>query len=81
MPIDAPANDLDALRALVSQLTSERDAAIAQSRRLTEQNNQLRHLLKRKRFNDHTGRPDRLNEWSRSSREARSGLVGPGPRQ
>jgi hypothetical protein len=35
----------------------------------------------RKRFNDHTGRPDRLNEWSRSSREARSGLVGPGPRQ
>jgi hypothetical protein len=37
--------------------------------------------LYRKRFNDHTGRPDRLNEWSRSSREARSGLVGPGPRQ
>ena len=34
-----------------------------------------------KRFNDHTGRPDRLNEWSRSSREARSVLVGPGPRQ
>jgi hypothetical protein len=35
----------------------------------------------RKRFNDHTGRPDRLDEWSQSSREARSGLVGPGPRQ
>jgi hypothetical protein len=35
----------------------------------------------RKRFNDHTGRPDRLDEWSRSSREARSVLVGPGPRQ
>lgn len=34
-----------------------------------------------KRFNDHTGRPDRLDEWSRSSREARSVLVGPGPRQ
>lgn len=89
MPIDAPANDLDALRALVSQLTSERDAAIAESRRLTEQNDQLRHLLKqlqraqfgRKRFNDHTGRPDRLDEWLRSSREARSVLVGPGPRQ
>ena len=46
MPIDAPANGLDALRALVSQLTSERDAAIAESRRLTEQNDQLRHLLK-----------------------------------
>ena len=34
-----------------------------------------------KRFNDHTGRPDRLDEWLRSSREARSVLVGPGPRQ
>ena len=46
MPIDATPNDLDALRALVSQLTSERDAAIAESRRLMEQNDQLRHLLK-----------------------------------
>ena len=46
MPIDALPNDLDALRALVSQLTSERDVAIAESRRLTEQNDQLRHLLK-----------------------------------
>ena len=46
MPIDAAANDLNALRALVSQLTSERDAAITESRRLTEQNDQLRHLLK-----------------------------------
>ena len=41
----------------------------------------LTRSIDRKRFNDHTGRPDRLNEWSRSSREARSGLVGPGPRQ
>jgi transposase len=46
MPIDASPNDLDALRALVSQLTGERDAAIAESRRLIEQNDQLRHLLK-----------------------------------
>ena len=37
--------------------------------------------LDRKRFSDHTGRPDRLDEWSRSGREARSVLVGPGPRQ
>ena len=54
MPIDALPNDLDALRALVSQLTSERDVAIAESRRLTEQNDQLRHLLKRKRCSDPT---------------------------
>ena len=46
MPIDVLPNDLDALRALVSQLTSERDEAIAESRRLIEQNDQLRHLLK-----------------------------------
>src|SRR6202171_5545185 len=46
MPMDALPNDLDALRALVSQLSSERDVAIAESRRLTEQNDQLRHLLK-----------------------------------
>jgi hypothetical protein len=46
MPIDALPNDLDALRGLVSQLSSERDAAIAENRRLTEQNDQLRHLLK-----------------------------------
>src|SRR6202047_5611827 len=46
MPIDALPDDLDALRALVNQLSSERDAAIAESRRLTEQNDQLRHLLK-----------------------------------
>jgi transposase len=46
MPIDALPNDLDALRALVNQISSERDAAIAESQRLTEQNDQLRHLLK-----------------------------------
>ena len=46
MAIDAVPDDLDALRALVSKLSSERDAAIAESRRLTEQNDQLRHLLK-----------------------------------
>jgi uncharacterized cupin superfamily protein len=28
-------------------------------------------LVQCKRFNDHTGRPDRLNEWSRSGREIR----------
>jgi hypothetical protein len=38
-------------------------------------------VMQGKRFSDHTGRPDRLDEWSRSGREARSVLVGPGPRQ
>jgi transposase len=46
MPIDALPDDVDALRALVSQLSGERDAAIAESQRLTEQNDKLRHLLK-----------------------------------
>jgi hypothetical protein len=62
MPIDAVPNDLDALRALVSQLTSERDVAIAESRRLTEQNDQLRHLLKqlqRAQFGQRSERLDR----------------------
>jgi hypothetical protein len=62
MPIDALPNDLDALRALVSQLSSERDVAIAESRRLTEQNDQLRHLLKqlqRAQFGQRSERLDR----------------------
>lgn len=62
MPIDALPNDLDALRALVSQLTSERDVAIAESRRLTEQNDRLRHLLKqlqRAQFGQRSERLDR----------------------
>ena len=62
MPIDAVPDDLDALRALVTQLSSERDAAIAESRRLTEQNDQLRHLLKqlqRAQFGQRSERLDR----------------------
>ena len=46
MPIDGLPDDLDALRSLVNRLSSERDTAIAESCRLTEQNDQLRHLLK-----------------------------------
>jgi hypothetical protein len=42
VPIDALPNDLDALRALVSQLSSERDAAIVENQRLTEQNDSKR---------------------------------------
>jgi transposase len=62
MPIDAVPDDVDALRALVNQLSSERDAAIAESRRLTEQNDQLRHLLKqlqRAQFGQRSERHDR----------------------
>jgi transposase len=62
MPIDAVLDDVDALRALVNQLSSERDAAIAESRRLTEQNDQLRHLLKqlqRAQFGQRSERLDR----------------------
>ena len=62
MPIDAVPDDVDALRALVNQLSSERDAAIAESRRLTEQNDQLRHLLKqlqRAQFGQRSERLDR----------------------
>ena len=46
MPIDTVPGEIDALRARVSQLLSERDAAIAENRRLSEQNDQLWHLLK-----------------------------------
>jgi transposase len=62
MPIDAVPDDVDGLRALVNQLSSERDAAIAESRRLTEQNDQLRHLLKqlqRAQFGQRSERLDR----------------------
>jgi transposase len=61
MPMDAHPNDLDALRALVSQLSSERDAAIAESRRLTEQNDQLRHLLKQLQRAQFGRRSERLD--------------------
>src|ERR1700730_4923246 len=62
MPIEALPNDLDALRALVNQISSERDAAIAESQRLTEQNDRLRHLLKqfqRAQFGQRSERLDR----------------------
>jgi transposase len=62
MSIDALPNDVDALRALVSQLTSERDVATAESRRLTGENDQLRHLLRqlqRAQFGQRSERLDR----------------------
>ena len=62
MSIDALPNDVDALRALVSQLTSERDVALAERHRLTEENDKLRHLLKqlqRAHFGQRSERLDR----------------------
>jgi transposase len=47
MSVDPLPDDVDALRALVSQLSSERDAAVEENRRLTAQNDNLRHLLKK----------------------------------
>jgi transposase len=44
-----PITNIDALRALVSQLTSERDLALAERHRLTGENDKLRHLLKQLR--------------------------------
>ena len=61
MPIDAVPVDVDAMRALVNQLSSERDAAIAESRRLTEQNDQLRHLLKQLQRAQSGQRSERLD--------------------
>jgi transposase len=46
MPIDDLPDDLEALRALVSLLSSERDAAIEECRRIREQNDRLHHLLR-----------------------------------
>jgi transposase len=62
MPSDALPDDLDGLRAVVSRLSSERDALIEKSRWLTEQNDQLRHLLKqlqRAQFGQRSERLDR----------------------
>jgi transposase len=61
MPIDALPSDVDALRALVNQLASERDAAIAESQRLTEQNDRLRHLLKQLQRAQYGRRSERLD--------------------
>jgi transposase len=61
VPIDALPNDLDALRALVSQLSSERDAAIAENQQLTEQNDKLCHLLKQLQRAQFGARSERLD--------------------
>src|SRR6266571_2514135 len=61
MTVDALPDDLDGLRAVVSRLSVERDAAIEQSRRLTEQNDQLRHLLRQLQRAQFGARSERLD--------------------
>ena len=61
MPIDALPDDLDALRALVSCLSSERDAAIEECRRAREQNDRLHHLLRQLQRAQFGRRSERLD--------------------
>src|SRR3982074_2337428 len=61
MPIDASPDDLDALRELVAQLSSERDAALEECRRVAEQNDRLRHLLQQLRRAQFGRKSERLD--------------------
>src|ERR1700685_2587135 len=61
MSIDASPDDLDALRELVAQLSSERDAALEECRRVREQNDRLRHLLQQLRRAQFGRKSERLD--------------------
>ena len=61
MPIDASSDDLDSLRELVAQLSSERDAALAECKRVMEQNDRLRHLLQQLRRAQFGRKSERLD--------------------
>jgi transposase len=61
MPIDPLPDDLDALRALVIALASERDAAIAQCERVSGENERLQHLLRQLRRAQFGRRSERLD--------------------
>src|SRR3981189_2495092 len=61
MPIDALPDDLGALRELVAQLSSERDAALEECRRVMEQNDRLRHLLQQLRRAQFGRKSERLD--------------------
>ena len=61
MPIDALPDDLDTLRALVISLANERDAAVAQCRRVTDENDRLHHLLRQLRRAQFGRRSERLD--------------------
>src|SRR5205807_344676 len=61
MPLDPLPDDLDALRALVISLASERDAAIAQCRRVNDENDRLSHLLRQLQRAQFGRRSERLD--------------------
>src|SRR5467141_2180423 len=61
MPIDASSDDLDSLRELVAQLATERDAALAEYKRVMEQNDRLRHLLQQLRRAQFGRKSERLD--------------------
>jgi transposase len=61
MPFDPLPDDLDTLRALVISLASERDAAIAQCRRVTDANDRLHHLLRQLQRAQFGRRSERLD--------------------
>ena len=61
MPIDASSDDLDSLRELVAQLSTERDAALAECKRVMEQNDRLRHLLQQLRRAQFGRKSERLD--------------------
>src|SRR5260370_33336738 len=61
MSIDASSDDLDALRELVAQLSSERDAELEECRRVMEQNDRLRHLLQQLRRAQFGRKSERLD--------------------
>src|SRR6202171_2484227 len=61
MPINASPDDLKALRELVAQLSSERDAALEECRRVTEQNDRLHHLLQQLRRAQFGRKSERLD--------------------
>ena len=61
MPLDPLPDDLDTLRALVISLASERDAAIAQCRRVNDENDRLSHLLRQLQRAQFGRRSERLD--------------------
>src|SRR5438105_3318688 len=61
MPIDTLPDDFDALRALVISLASERDAAVAECRRVSDENDRLHHLLRQLRRAQFGRRSERLD--------------------
>jgi transposase len=61
MPTDALPDDVDTLRAMVSRLSSERDVAIEECRRVREQNDRLHHLLRQLQRAQFGRRSERLD--------------------